>query len=233
MCSCNDALPSCPVEVPLPGRGDRGYAVEGGVGLAAKICSAVVPPPPCIAERLPPPFALVSLRRGRTAQIVLAAHPRPSLANHNAKEIRPGTRMIPKIGWLSDGSGIKEGGEAPKGACQPLPLARRRVLVSFLSRLRGEGREGARPPFGAPPRHSPPATTPMAQPQNRVSRRSQARRVFCPLASSLRLSTLRADRSFCRPTGAPGPPGCGLAIPPAGTAPRSAFQACLPERRPR
>ena len=53
--------------------------------------------------------------------------------------------------------------------------------------------------------------------------------MFCPLASSPRLSTLRADRSFCRPTGAPGPPGCGLAIPPAGTAPRSAFQACLPE----
>jgi hypothetical protein len=57
--------------------------------------------------------------------------------------------------------------------------------------------------------------------------------VFCPLASSPQLSTLRADRSFCRPTGDPGPPGCGLAIPPAGTAPRSAFQACLPERRPR
>jgi hypothetical protein len=48
-------------------------------------------------------------------------------------------------------------------------------------------------------------------------------RVFCPLASSRRLSTLRADRSFCRPTGDPGPPGCGVAIPPAGTAPRSAF----------
>jgi len=27
----------------------------------------------------------------------------------------------------------------------------------------------ARPPSGATPRHSPPATTPMAQPQNRVS----------------------------------------------------------------
>jgi hypothetical protein len=53
--------------------------------------------------------------------------------------------------------------------------------------------------------------------------------VFCPLASSRRLSTLRADRSFCRSTGAPEPPECGLAIPPAGTAPRSAFQACLPE----
>jgi hypothetical protein len=51
--------------------------------------------------------------------------------------------------------------------------------------------------------------------------------------SCLRLSTLRADRSFCRPTGDPGPPGSGSANPRAGTAPRSAFQACLPERRPR
>jgi len=37
--------------------------------------------------------------------------------------------------------------------------------------------------------------------------KSQARWVFCPLASSLRLSTLRADRSFCRSTGDPEPPG--------------------------
>jgi hypothetical protein len=35
-----------------------------------------------------------------------------------------------------------------------------------------------------------------------------------------RLSTLRADRSLCRSTGDPGPPGCGLAIPRAGTASR-------------
>jgi hypothetical protein len=37
-----------------------------------------------------------------------------------------------------------------------------------------------------------------------------ARKVFCPLAAvRLELSTLRADRSFCRPTGAPEPPGSG------------------------
>ena len=57
-------------------------------------------------------------------------------------------------------------------------------------------------------------------------------RVFCPLPSSRRLSALRADRSFCRSTGAPEPPECGLAIPPAGTASRSAFQACRPDKRP-
>jgi hypothetical protein len=62
--------------------------------------------------------------------------------------------------------------------------------------------------------------------------KSQACWVFCPLASSLRLSTLRADRSLCRSTGDPGPPECGLAIPPAGTAPRSASLACLSGKAP-
>jgi hypothetical protein len=86
-------------------------------------------------------------------------------------------------------------------------------------------------------RHSPPAITPMAQPQNRVSRRRIAQ-VFCPrgllfLAKQCRrLSTLRTDRSLCRSTGDPEPPECGLAIPPAGTAPRSASLACRPDKRP-
>ena len=57
-------------------------------------------------------------------------------------------------------------------------------------------------------------------------------RCFARSHSSRRLSTLRADRSFCRSTGAPEPPECGLAIPPAGTATRSAFQACRPDKRP-
>jgi hypothetical protein len=41
---------------------------------------------------------------------------------------------------------------------------------------------GARPPSGASPRHSPPAITPMAQPQNRVSSRRGVQ-VFCPFAA--------------------------------------------------
>jgi hypothetical protein len=48
----------------------------------------------------------------------------------------------------------------------------------------------------------------------------------------LELSTLRADRSFCRPTGDPEPPGCGSAIPPAGTASHSASQVCLSGKAP-
>jgi len=74
------------------------------------------------------------------------ASSRPSFANYNAtRRFAPGT---------------KEGGEAPKGALSyQSPLARRRI------------HHGTRPPVGASPRHSPPALTPMAQPQNRVSRR--------------------------------------------------------------
>jgi hypothetical protein len=58
-------------------------------------------------------------------------------------------------------------------------------------------------------RHSPPATTPMAQPQNRVSRRRTLLSVLPAWPDCLRLSTLRADRSFCRSTGDPEPPGSG------------------------
>jgi hypothetical protein len=81
-------------------------------------------------------------------------------------------------------------------------------------------------------RHSPPATTPMAQPQNRVSRKRALPGVLPPWPKCLRLSTLRADRSFCRSTGDPGPPGSGSANPRAGTAPRSAFQACPSGKAP-
>jgi hypothetical protein len=46
------------------------------------------------------------------------------------------------------------------------------------------------------------------------------------------LSTLRADRSFCRSTGDPEPPGSGWQIRRAGTAARSASTACLSGKAP-
>jgi len=55
-------------------------------------------------------------------------------------------------------------------------------------------------------RHSPPASTPMAQLQNRVSR-GLTDGCFARFAKLPRLSTLRADRSLCRSTGDPKPPG--------------------------
>ena len=51
--------------------------------------------------------------------------------------------------------------------------------------------------------------------------------------SCLRLSTLRADRSLCRSTGDPEPPGSGLAYSARGHRPSlSSFRLALPERRP-
>ncbi len=159
---------------------------------------------------------------------------RPSLANHDAKK---GSPPLPQ----------KRERSAERRIVQPMSADRRQVYTAdkctqsayktclrnlSATRLRNLFAE-ARPPFGAHacgtrhrllPRWLSPRT---GFPEDSSSQ------VFCPLASSLRLSTLRADRSLCRPTGDPGPPGCGLAIPRAGTAPRSAFQACLPERRPR
>jgi hypothetical protein len=67
----------------------------------------------------------------------------PSLANYEASRIRPRQRrVIPKSGVrLSDKiTHRKEGGEAPKGACQPLPRLRRQVRAnvrhSSAARLR-------------------------------------------------------------------------------------------------
>jgi hypothetical protein len=103
----------------------------------------------------------------------------------------------------------------------------RNVRHSSAPRLRAPSKRGA-PAFRRPrSRHSPKALTPMAQPQNRVSSRHGAPGVLPVRRARLELSTLRADRSLCRPTGDPEPPECGLAIPPAGTAPRSASLACL------
>ena len=88
------------------------------------------------------------------------------------------------------------------------------------------------PPFGAHTCGTRHRFHPMAQLQNRVSR-GGGWQVFCPLRAKMpRLSTLRADRSSCRSTGDPKPPGCGRQIRARG--PRLAFAvtACRPERRP-
>ena len=107
----------------------------------------------------------------RRQQKTFSRHvPCPSLANHEATRFAPGK---------------EKGGEAPKGALQPWPRH-----TDKRHRLPTPGRGGAplleaRPPSGALPRHSPPAITPMALLQTRVSRESQAHRCFAclPLAS--------------------------------------------------
>jgi len=95
----------------------------------------------------------------------------------------------------------KEGSGAPKGALSN-QCPRQARLRAALWRRAAFRRSRLR--------HSPPASTPMAQLQNRVSRGFDAR-VFARFAKPPRLSTLRADRSLCRSTGDPKPPECGAA----------------------
>jgi hypothetical protein len=151
-----------------------------------------------------------------TQKIVLATLKRPRFTHHHDTK----KKSLP----------ARKGSGAPKGACHPCPLTQtsgRNVRHSSAPRLRAPSKRGA-PAFRRPrSRHSPKALTPMAQPQNRVSSRHGAPGVLPVRRACLELSTLRADRSLCRPTGDPEPPECGLAIPPAGTAPRSASLACL------
>jgi hypothetical protein len=71
---------------------------------------------------------------------------------------------------------------AERRMCQPYPRSSdKRRRLPMLQRGCAP-LSGARPPSGASPRHSPPATTPMAQPQNRVSAKYGAQ-VFCPFAA--------------------------------------------------
>ena len=122
--------------------------------------------------------------------------------------------------------------------------AERRIVQPCPHRqtsLRNSSVRGVRTVFCSAPtfrrsrsRHSPPATTPMAQLQNRVSR-GVGWRVFCPLRQKVpRLSTLRADRSLCRSTGDPKPPGSGLAKRSARghRTSHSLLRHAVPERRP-
>jgi hypothetical protein len=62
--------------------------------------------------------------------------------------------------------------------------AERRIVSPIAACAAARPHREARPPSGAPPRHSPPAITPMAQPQNRVSAR-RGGAVFCRHAAKL------------------------------------------------
>jgi len=84
----------------------------------------------------------------QTAEIVLAARLRARvLLHHNAtKRFAPGKRMIPKSGVRFSDKIMrkKEGGEAPKGACQPFPRNINKRCRSSMSR------RGCAPNRGAP-----------------------------------------------------------------------------------
>ena len=155
-------------------------------------------------------------------EIVLATH-------LCVRVMRTTTTPFQKIGSLPATKGRRS---AERRIVLPIAAYAAARLPLCPPPLAGEGWEGAAPAFrrftaalatGSYPDGSAP------EPGFPCASSSQ---VFCPLTSRRRLSTLRADRSFCRSTGAPEPPECGLAIPPAGTAPRSASATCLSGEAP-
>ena len=132
----------------------------------------------------------------QTAKIVLAAQSRPSFVHHHhAKE-----KFAPK-----------QKGRRSAERRMPTMSAQQRRMSPSADAFRAAARHSrgrARLPAlhrGTRQRLSPRWLSPRTGfPQ------STAKRVFCPLAAQrFELSTLRADRSFCRPTGDPGPPGSG------------------------
>jgi hypothetical protein len=155
-----------------------------------------------------------------TRKIVLAAPLRPSFAyDHDAipkNRFAPGKRMIPKSGVrFSDKIMRREGRRS----------AERRIVLPIAACAAAHP-DQMRPPSGASPRHSPPALTPMAQPQNRVSRhlelagvlpayilasvkRAPRRPVLlpvdrCPRAARVRIgNSARGHRPSLRPSGMP------------------------------
>jgi hypothetical protein len=158
--------------------------------------------------------------------------PRRSLASElcQIRIIKPRSGAVESFRVRNDtfrlASGNKKGSGAPKGALsyqcprqarlRAATAARRLSALTLAALATGFYPDGSAPEPGFPQR--------------------AAKQAFLPLRQQKvpRLSTLRADRSLCRSTGDPGPPGSGLAkeYPRAGTASRSAVTACRPERRP-
>jgi hypothetical protein len=115
----------------------------------------------------------------------------------------------------------QKGGEAPKGACANHSAQQRRMspFAEPLARLRAAF--GGAPAFrrftaALTTGYYPDGSAP--EPGFRKARRAG---VLPVRRTTLCVKHLRADRSFCRPTGAPGPPGSGShSHPRAGTASR-------------
>ena len=169
-------------------------------------------------ERNPPPRVACGLARTcTTCEIVLATR--------SAPELCPPPR--PKI---SSPPAQKREAERRKAHCPTNVRVKRgrAPSISFLPACAGEVWEGARRPSALTLAALTTGSYPDGSaPEPGFLKESSISQVFCPLASSPQLSTLRADRSFCRSTGDPGPPGSGWHI--RARAPRLAplFQACL------
>jgi hypothetical protein len=142
------------------------------------------------------------MEKQTTWKNILAAHLRPSLAARNVllHETSCGTKRIH--------CSPKEGGGAPTGALCMIRAceARLRVQRDALASRRSTAALAT--------------DKSVAQPQNRVSSKTAPEGVL-PAGTCLELSELLADRSFCRSSGDPRPPGSGVTSPTRGHRSRS------------
>ena len=121
--------------------------------------------------------------------------------------------------------GKTEGSGAPKGASNHCPRTADKSTQSAQTNLRAEARQNRgvlafRRSTAA--LASAVATASGSAPEPRFLGRGWGG-CFARLGP-VQSSELLADRSFCRPSGAPEPPGCGVHNPPAGTAPAPPFR---------
>ena len=150
------------------------------------------------------------------------------------KKIRPPARMIPKSGVrFSDEIMRKKGRRSAERRMPTMSAQQRQMLPSADAQSAAARHFRGRARLPALRRGTRQRLLPRWLSPRTGFPQSTAHKVFCPLAARrLELSTLRADRSFCRPTGTPGPPGSGSHPSARGHRTRSAFRKCPRERRP-
>jgi len=188
-------------------------------------------------QRFPGSLRTPSLRRSRICGAPLTRCTASGTRHSDAQKIpfsqRPCARVLPTAPKKIRPRQQKRG-EAPKGACaNHIRAAATNVAVCrCFSAAARHSRGRARLPAlhrGTHHRLLPRWLSPRTGfPQ------STARRCFARSPPTLfALSTLRADRSFCRSTGAPGPPGSGShSIRARAPHPAAVFRKCPRERRP-
>jgi hypothetical protein len=149
---------------------------------------------------------------------------RPSYAHHH-----DATPKIDSLPAIKSRPRQTKGGEAPKGAIQPLAAQHQQALPPIDARARLRATFGARPPSGASPRLWPKRASALAQPRPRFTRTSGCGRY--PHHQSRLSEAPRAP--VVMPAGSmPGPPGSGSHSSARGDRTRSAWLACRPDKRP-
>ncbi len=202
-------IPGSRIARVLPSRRAPRAAAPATVRASSGPESCVCPSLPCFSRRR----AYRTRATMTTSKIVLATRSRPSFANDNEIDFAPGKN---------------EGGEAPKGACQPLPRHTDKPCRSPMPGRGSAPKAGARSPSGATPRHSP-RLLPLGSAPGRASWNYRVQ-TGGPSPAPVQ----RAPRGpVVVPVGRfPKPPGSGVCRSARGHRSRSAFQEHPRERRP-